>query len=61
MGKIPKNLGDMVKEAVKNLEEHLQVCLQTSRKQNDQVYHDVVPVQETLETTQGRLAHSDSR
>ena len=59
MGKIPKSLGDVVKEAVKNLEEHLQTCLQMSRKQNDQVYHDVVPVQETLETTQGWLVHSE--
>ena len=48
-----------MKEAVKNLEEHLQACLQMSRKQNDQVYHDVVPVQETLETTQGWLVHSE--
>jgi len=40
---------------VRNLSEHLQANLQVSKKQNDQVYHDIVPVQETLETTPGEL------
>ena len=53
IGKVPRSLGEAAREAVKNFNSHVQEKLQTVKRQNDQVYHDVIPDVEMLEPTQG--------
>ena len=57
LGRIPKNLvdsGGLVREAVKNFSEHIQMKVTVAKKQNDQVYHERVPDMETLESFSGK-------
>ena len=58
VGKVPKSLGEPVKEALRNLSTHLQEKLGAARRQNDQVYHEPVPELDTLETVQGGCAYT---
>jgi tyrosine-protein phosphatase non-receptor type 23 len=53
IGKLPRNTPDSVKDAVKNLTEYLTLKLQESLRQNEQVFHELVPNLETLEPAPG--------
>ena len=53
IGRPPKSLGESVRDAVKNFNHHVQEKLQVTKKQNDHVYHEVIPSLEALELVSG--------
>lgn len=55
IGRVPKSLGEIPRDAVKNFSAHVQEKLQTVKRQNDQVYHDSIPDSDLLEPTQGTI------
>lgn len=53
IGRIPKSVGEGVREAAKSFYDQVNERFQACKRQNDQVYHETITNPETLELTQG--------
>ena len=58
IGRVPKSVGEGLREGIKNFIDHIQAKVVAGRKQNDQVYHDRIPDLETLEPYPGEIRNT---